>query len=101
MADPGHRFYNDLSQEEKDHWVSELRPSPAIAQLTPLTYTAYTHYPVTYLLCEKDEALPIDLQKMMVAGTGIDFQTETCTSGHSPFLSQPETVLKVVKGIPF
>jgi pimeloyl-ACP methyl ester carboxylesterase len=99
MLEPDRRFYNDLSKQEQDHWVSELRPHPAIAQLTPLTYTAYLHHPVYYLFCENDEALPLDLQKMMVSNTPVDFKTESCSAGHSPFLSQPETVLNFVNKI--
>jgi len=97
MLEPERRFYNDLSKREQDHWISELRPHPSIAQLTPLTYVAYRHHPVYYLFCENDEALPLELQRMMVVGTGLDFKTETCTAGHSPFLSQPETVLNFVR----
>ncbi|MCJ1248841.1 hypothetical protein MMC30_006062 [Trapelia coarctata] len=97
MLEPERRFYNDLSKQEQDRWTSELRPHPAVAQLTPLTYVAYRHHPVYYLYCENDEALPVELQKMVVANTGIAFKTENCTAGHSPFLSQPETVLNFVK----
>jgi len=57
------------------------------------------HHPVYYLFCEKDEALPLELQKMMVANSGLDIKTETCSAGHSPFLSQPKTVLHLVEKI--
>jgi hypothetical protein len=99
MDEPDRRFYNDLSKEEQDRWVAELAPGPAIAQMTPITYAAYQHYPTTYLYCSGDQALPLEIQEMMVKGSGAPFATETCTSGHSPFLSQPETVLKVVEKI--
>ncbi|MCJ1394755.1 hypothetical protein MMC18_007635 [Xylographa bjoerkii] len=99
MLESARRFYNDLPKPQQNRWVAELRPHPAIAQLTPISYAAYMHPPVTYLYCEKDEALPLEVQKMMVAGSGPRFETETCTSGHSPFLSMPETVLKVVEKI--
>ena len=97
MLEPGRRFYNDLSPEEQEKWVRELRPQPAVAQQTPITYVSYQHYPVTYLFCEKDEALPFEVQKMMVGANGPHFKTETCTAGHSPFLSQPEAVLRTVQ----
>ena len=61
MEDPARRFYSDLSQQEKDHWVSELRTSPVATQLAPITYVAYQHYPATYLFCEGDEVLPVGL----------------------------------------
>ena len=99
MEEPDRRFYNDLPKQEQDHWVSQLKPHPAIAQMTPISYAAYMHHPVTYLYCKNDQALPWEIQKLMVAGSGQHFQTEICESGHSPFLSMPETVLKVVEQI--
>ena len=86
--DSAHRCYNDLSPAEQDYWVSELRPQSSVALLTPLTCSAYEHVPVTYLYCEKDEAIPIGMQKMMVDACPVDVETETCTAGHSPYLSQ-------------
>lgn len=96
MSDPSHRFYNDLPRSQQEHWVAELKQQPAGAQLTPLTYVAYRYHPVSCLFCENDEALPLEAQKMMVAGCGVDVQKFTCIAGHSPFLSQPDVVLEVV-----
>ena len=97
MQEPERRFYNDLPKQEQDHWVSELKPHPAIAQLTPLTYAAYKKHPVSYLYCTNDEALPLSVQQMMVAGCGVEVQTYSCSAGHSPFLSQPQAVLDTVE----
>lgn len=102
MLEPARRFYNDLSKEEQDHWVSELKPCPAVAQTTPITQTAYLYHPVTYLFCENDQALPLAVQQSMVQKAeekGVTIHKETCTAGHSPFLSQPEAVLNVAKKI--
>lgn len=99
MDEPGHRFYNDLPKEEQDRWVGELAPVPVIAHMTPVTYAAYKYYPATYLYCTQDQALPLEVQESMVKGTGVDFLTDICNAGHSPFLSQPTTVLKVVEKI--
>jgi hypothetical protein len=100
MLDPKTCFYHDLPPQEQEHWTSELTKSPAIAQLTPLTNAAYLHHPVTYLICEKDKALPVFLQQAMVKSieetTGVKIQQVVCDSGHSPFLSQPETLLELV-----
>ena len=97
VKEPHRRFYNDLPKQDQDHWVSELRPQPAIAQLTPLTYTAYKYHPVTYLYCENDEGLPFEVQKTMVEHCDVNLKIETCTAGHSPFLSQIDTLLWVVE----
>ena len=76
-----------------------MRPTPAVIQTTPLTYVAYMHHTVSHLFCTNDAALDVETQKMMVAGlekNGIEVHTETCSSGHSPFLSMPEQVLELV-----
>jgi hypothetical protein len=103
MLEPGNRFYNDLSPDEQKHWISELVRCPTSTQVTPLTYEAFLYHPVTYLFCENDQGLPIFLQQAMVKSIeeqkGISIKRETCDSGHSPFLSQPETILKLVDAI--
>lgn len=96
MQEPERRFYNDLPKEAQDHWVSELKPHPANAQLSPLTYTAYKKHAVSYLYCTDDEALPFSVQEMMVAGCGLDVRTHSCSAGHSPFSSQRQAVLDTV-----
>ena len=99
MLDPALRFFNDLSKEEQDKWVSELRPVLTKTQFSPISNAGYKHYPVTYLYCDNDQALPPQVQKMMVETNGPHFKTESCYSSHSPFLSQPERVLQLVQGI--
>ena len=67
--------------------------------MTPLTYVAYEHIPVTYLYCEKDETIPVELHKLMVETCPVQVETETCTAGHSPFLSQIEVVVGCIERI--
>lgn len=97
MKGPDRRFYNDLSKEDQNRWICELRPHPGPAVQAPITYTAYKHHPVVYLYCENDETISLDVQKIMVANSGVDFKTETCTAGHSPYLSQIDILLEVIK----
>jgi hypothetical protein len=100
MSDPGHRCYNDLPEDQRNHWVSLLRPNPAVAHSSPLTYVAYKHYPVAYLYCENDQAIPVQFQRSMVKkvrAMGVMVREYNCDSGHSPYLSQPVTVLKAVE----
>ncbi|KAF2651493.1 alpha/beta-hydrolase [Lophiostoma macrostomum CBS 122681] len=102
MLDPEGRFYQDLPEEEQKKWTSELIKCPAIAQQTPITQTAYLWHPVTYLFCENDQALPYEMQQMMVQNareTGVQFETESCAAGHSPYLSNPEKVIEVIRKI--
>ena len=59
-------FYNDLPPDQVAHWVSLLRPSPVITQLTPITNASYLTFPSVYLHCVEDRKLPVALQKWMV-----------------------------------
>lgn len=68
-----------------------------IAQKTPLTKTAHTEIPVSYLYCESDQALPLSLQEAMVKHSGLRVQELRCTAGHSPFLSQPDTFVERIQ----
>jgi len=100
VSNPEWSFYNDLPADEQKFWSSELVPCPVSMSTTPVTKAAYAHHPVTYLLCEQDEAISISLQQRMVQrandAAGISIRTVRCSSGHSPYLSMPEIVLGVV-----
>lgn len=101
MLNPAAVFYHDLPPSEQAHWASLLKPCPAITQLQPVTYSAYVHHPVTYLVCENDNAVP---QRKMLADVeklyqGVRFEIETCEAGHSPFLSMPDVLVRVVEKI--
>ncbi len=93
---PAQVFYQDLSPDEQRHWASQLKPRGTVTQYNPLTQVAYKDIPVSYLFCESDQALPLGLQKMMVENCGVDVQEFTCSSGHSPFLSQPDVFVDCV-----
>lgn len=103
MLEPERRFHNDISEDEKQRWLAENKPCPAIAQQTPITQAAYLYHPVTYLYCEGDAALPLAVQQMMVqrakGDSGIQIGEGTCSAGHSPYLSQPEKVLETVRAL--
>lgn len=102
VNDPEFRFYHDLPEADQKRYASILRNVPTTQSTTPITQAAYMYHPVTYLFCENDRALPIEVQKGMVdkiRGLGVNIETETCEASHSPFLSMPERVLQVVEGI--
>ncbi|KAM3065245.1 hypothetical protein ACMFMG_004367 [Clarireedia jacksonii] len=55
---------------------------------TKLTRAAYKYTPSTYLICENDQAAPLQYQEMFAATAGAE--VDKCNSGHSPMLSQTE-----------
>ena len=53
----------------------------------------------TYVVCEKDEALLVHLQRSIMKDAqeaGGKVRVETLKSGHCPFLSQPHELVRIV-----
>jgi hypothetical protein len=97
MTNPAERFYNDLDEETTNKYVAALLHHAWPTMQDPLTHEGYRDVPTTYLLCEKDAAIPVEAQKFMSSypGEGV-VKIHTCAAGHSPMLSMPQVVADVV-----
>jgi len=90
-------FYNDLSDAEGERWANTLKPHSYRTFYSEVSVEPWMTIPSAYLLCEKDNAIPIQAQQGMVAMAqgknpkAFDL-VESCESGHSPFLSMPNTL---------
>lgn len=97
---PARYFYNDLPASTAEHWANKLKHHSLPTLVSPVTYAAWRHIPVTYLLCEADNALPLPMQEAMVEtakAAGVDIAVDRCEAGHSPFLSVPEVVVGLLR----
>lgn len=99
MKNPGPTFYSDLPEAEQEFWVSKLNRQSVLSSSKPLNYEGYKYHPATYLFCTKDMTLPLEAQKTLVEGLGVQVRHEFCDSGHSPFLTQPSKVLDLIEQI--
>lgn len=106
VDNPIHHFYSDLAGERQQFWSAKLVCHPTDAQLNPpktKVVAAWRTIPVTYLICDGDEALPPAVQEMMTSrieeAGGLAVYRERCDASHSPFLSMPERVVEVVNNI--
>lgn len=100
MLDSALHFHNDLPLSVRQHWISQLLKTPRITNYTLISHVAYLYHPVAYLYCEGDQALPLEVQKLMVEKVKrlrVIVDEETCAAGHSPYLSMPEKVLEIVE----
>ena len=97
VHDPVFLFYNDLGEEEQQHWASKLHLQSFISVRKPQTYEGHKYHPLTYLFCTNDQGMPLEVQKGMAEKSGIEYDSETCDAGHSPWLSRPEVVLGLIK----
>ncbi|KAL7943621.1 Alpha/beta hydrolase fold-1 [Trichoderma barbatum] len=90
-------FYNDLPESQTKDLVAKLSHQAKPSFYTNLTYPAYQEVPVSYLLCEQDNAIPLVAQQAMVDIGGHDVTSYVCSSSHSPMLSMPGKVVEVIR----
>ena len=91
--DPRTIFYNDLDENTAKHWISKLQVHSWPTLSSKLSYAAWQHVDSAYLLCEADNAIPIQVQEAMAGSMA----TERCSASHSPFLSQPEVTTAFIR----
>ncbi|GAB0136171.1 hypothetical protein EsDP_00004483 [Epichloe bromicola] len=95
---PEHIFYNDVPEDKVGQLVRQLKPQSYRVMHSPLTFAAWKHVPCTYLYCSRDNAIPPEIQKMMVEGTaaGYGIRTDEIDAGHSPHLTKPNEVAESI-----
>ena len=106
---PVETFYNDIDDKKVlDELVGSLKPQSYGAFWSQSTYAAWKDVESTYVVCERDEAFPMQAQQETVAnvkklieekgGKG-RMQEVTLNSSHSPFVSRPEELGRIVRGV--
>ncbi|UKZ55944.1 hypothetical protein TrVGV298_009768 [Trichoderma virens] len=90
-------FYNDLTKSQTKNQLAKLTHQAKPSFYTNLTYPAYQEVPVSYLLCEQDNAIPFVAQQAMVGIGGPGVASYVCSSSHSPMLSMPGKVVEVIR----
>ena len=101
LVDPRAVLYSELPPEQQAYEVAQLRPQNATALMQPdVSYEGWRDVPCSYLMCENDQAIWPGAQQRMVAlakSKGGDIHVETCSTGHFPFVSHPEVVVKLIQ----
>jgi pimeloyl-ACP methyl ester carboxylesterase len=87
-------FYNDLDNLTARRAVSQLGYQSYASMRQRLTATAWKSIPSTYVICERDNALPVATQEL-IAKRADDVQR--MTTSHSPFLSQPAELAALIR----
>jgi pimeloyl-ACP methyl ester carboxylesterase len=96
-------FYADVSESEFVHAASQLHCDESNAgALAPseITPERFGTVPRHYIRCTQDRAVPLTGQDHMIAtvdgAIGSETTTHTLQSSHSPFLSQPANLSKIL-----
>lgn len=93
-------FYADCSAEDAARAVARLTPEPTRPAMSTIVTSQerWGSVPRAYVRCDLDRAVPPEEQDRMVAEVGVDLVVEMAAS-HSPFLSQPGELAKVLMDI--
>jgi hypothetical protein len=91
-------LYSDLPDDEAALWESRLIPQSYAVQKSKMDLAAYKYVSSTYVICEKDKAVPPQYQEMFAGAAGS--KVVRIASGHMPMLSQLDTlVTKVLEAV--
>lgn len=94
--DPEHVFFGDCPPDIVAASVMALRPQAKAAFTQTLRGAAWHDIPSTYVICEQDNAIPPFAQEAMAQRAGA---VHRLSSGHSPFLSQPDELVKILRQV--
>jgi pimeloyl-ACP methyl ester carboxylesterase len=89
-------FYNDVEVLTTNCAVAQLGYQRYAAMYQELTEAAWKTVPSTYVICEQDNAIPVAAQEVMAKHADEVLRMRT---SHSPFLSQPEALARLIRGI--
>ncbi|MEW1775539.1 alpha/beta hydrolase [Streptomyces sp. NPDC086777] len=92
---PEHReyFYNGVTDEDAAWAAEQLVPQSIKSFSEPLTATAWKNVESRYIVCELDNALPLQFQQGLAARSGKSYQLP---AGHSAFLSLPAELAETI-----
>jgi len=91
-------FYNRCTEQQADAAIARLCPQPLAPLATPVEITAARagSVPRHYVACTDDKAIPIALQRRMIAQSPCESVVEI-DSDHSPFLCAREALVAALR----
>ena len=93
-ANPTEIFYNTCTKEVAESAASQLRTQSLEAFNQAITETAWREIDSTYIICERDNAIPVFAQEAMSQRCSRTLRMDT---DHSPFLSAPKELAEMIK----
>jgi len=96
-GNPGMVLFPECPPAVANGAIARLRPHSARAVREPLRAAGYGANPATYVICERDAALPVDMAKAMAALA--QAATVSLDADHHPMLSRPAELALILAGI--
>jgi pimeloyl-ACP methyl ester carboxylesterase len=91
---PREIFYGDVDPHIADAAIARLGHQSFAAVSQPLTHASWHKIPSTYVICEKDSAIPPTIQERMARRA---HRVARLATSHSPFLSRPSRVAGLLR----
>lgn len=95
IPDPRNSLYGDLPDDAAEQAVGKLVDQTTRSCAERVTRAGWKTVPSTYIVCERDQALPPELQSTMSKHAGTVVRLAT---GHSPMLSAPAELAALLTG---
>jgi pimeloyl-ACP methyl ester carboxylesterase len=92
----GEYLYGDCSEEDVAWAKAQLVPQNGAVVPAKVSRCSWAGFPSTYILLTEDKAVPVPLQRHYATQAGAVVEMAT---SHSPFLSQPAELARVIAGI--
>ncbi|KAH8891211.1 alpha/beta-hydrolase [Thozetella sp. PMI_491] len=92
--------FSDLPHEEGVEWAKKLDWHSVVTFTNPLTYPGYNDVPVSYLICETDQIIPLATQETCIANieesSGNKVDVIRINAGHIPYASQMDKMAEII-----
>ena len=93
---PEEVFFNDVPEDAAAEAAGRLAPQSMASIKGAVRAVAWRDIPSTYVICDLDNAIPVPAQEMLSGRAGAVQRLE---ASHSPFLSQPDAVVEIIRGV--
>jgi pimeloyl-ACP methyl ester carboxylesterase len=90
---PHEMLYEDVPLAEARMAITKLRPISFLSFQQRLTAAAWHTAPSTYIVCQRDRAVPVPLQEALAARAT---HVRRLPTSHSPFLAAPGQLTKLI-----
>jgi pimeloyl-ACP methyl ester carboxylesterase len=90
--DPRAVFYGDVPESDAERAIARMTPLSYVTVTQPLTAAAWHTVPCTYIVCERDAAIPEGQEMFAQRATFV----RRLPSSHSPMLSMPEPLAQLI-----
>lgn len=99
-VDPVELFYHDCSAEDAQAALAGLCPEPLFGLMAPVRLSAERcgRVPKDYVECTDDRTISLTRQRQNQAVWKLE-RVRSIATGHSPFLSAPETLAEILDGL--